>query len=67
MRKVRSKLWIGWIPYCRCHLGAQNGMDEYYRHGTLSLYAALEVKTGKVAGKTARATPAGSSSISSMR
>ena len=26
---------------------------EYYRHGTLSLYAALEVKTGKVAGKTA--------------
>ena len=27
---------------------------EYYRHGTLSLYAALEVKTGKVEGKTAR-------------
>src|SRR5918995_1676722 len=27
---------------------------EYYRHGTLSLYAALDVKTGKVAGKTAR-------------
>lgn len=27
---------------------------EYYRHGTLSLYAALEVKTGKVAGKTAQ-------------
>ena len=26
---------------------------EYYRHGTLSLYAALEVKTGKVHGKTA--------------
>lgn len=26
---------------------------EYYRHGTLSLYAALEVKTGKVVGKTA--------------
>jgi transposase len=26
---------------------------EYYRHGTLSLYAALEVKTGKVMGKTA--------------
>src|SRR5919109_3700096 len=25
---------------------------EYYRHGTLSLYAALEVKTGKVLGKT---------------
>ena len=27
---------------------------EYYRHGTLSLYAALEVKTGKVQGKTAK-------------
>lgn len=26
---------------------------EYYRHGTLSLYAALELKTGKVVGKTA--------------
>jgi len=27
---------------------------EYYRRGTLSLYAALDVKTGKVQGKTAR-------------
>jgi transposase len=27
---------------------------EYYRHGTLSLYAALDVKTGKVQGKTAQ-------------
>jgi transposase len=26
---------------------------EYYRHGTLSLYAALNIKTGKVIGKTA--------------
>src|ERR1700691_3455231 len=26
---------------------------EYYRHGTLSLYAALDVKTGAVEGKTA--------------
>ena len=26
---------------------------EYYRHGTLSLYAALDVQTGKVLGKTA--------------
>jgi transposase len=26
---------------------------EYYRHGTLSLYAPLDVKTGKVHGKTA--------------
>src|SRR5438045_9317710 len=27
---------------------------EYYRHGTLSLYAAMDVKTGKVQGKTAK-------------
>jgi len=27
---------------------------EYYRKGTLSLYAALDVKSGKVTGKTAR-------------
>lgn len=27
---------------------------EYYRHGTLSLYAALDVRSGKVMGKTAR-------------
>ena len=26
---------------------------EYYRHGTLSLYAALDTKSGKVVGKTA--------------
>ncbi|MGH8092490.1 MAG: IS630 family transposase [Chthoniobacterales bacterium] len=26
---------------------------EYYRHGTLSLYAALDVRTGQVLGKTA--------------
>lgn len=26
---------------------------EYYRHGTLSLYAALDTKTGRVIGKTA--------------
>ncbi len=27
---------------------------EYYKHGTLSLYAALDVKTGKIQGKTAK-------------
>lgn len=27
---------------------------EYFRHGTLSLYAALDVKTGRVEGKTAQ-------------
>src|SRR6476661_2318107 len=27
---------------------------EYYRHGTLSLYAALDIQTGRVQGKTAK-------------
>ena len=36
----------------RCLKGPSHGF-EYYRHGTLSLYAALDVKTGKVHGKTA--------------
>lgn len=40
---------------------------EYYRHGTLSLYAALDVKSGNVHGKTAAAIPAKSSSASSAR
>jgi len=37
---------------------------EYYRHGTLSLYAALDVKTGKVEGKRHSAIPAQTSSDS---
>src|SRR5215831_21003477 len=32
--------------------GERHGF-EYYRHGTLSLYAALDTKTGRVHGKTA--------------
>src|SRR5438045_4826722 len=30
---------------------------EYYRHGTLSLYAAFNTKTGEVLGKTAQRHP----------
>jgi transposase len=33
--------------------GERHGF-EYYRHGTLSLYAALDVKTGKLEGPTAK-------------
>ena len=41
---------------------------EYYRHGTLSLYAALDTQSGKVLGKTtARHTPARSLWSSSQR
>ena len=55
MRKRPFRRWTGWIPCCRSRPAAPNGMvSEYYRHGTLSLYAALDVKTGKVEGKTTR-------------
>ena len=37
---------------------------EYYRHGTLSLYAALDTATGRVHGKTPLATPVGTLSVS---
>ena len=39
------------LPMSPCR--AERHGFEYYRHGTLSLYAALDVKTGKVHGKTA--------------
>lgn len=54
MKSPLSKLWTGWIRCCPC-LRAEPKRHgfEYFRHGTLSLYAALDVKTGKVHGKTA--------------
>src|SRR5438128_8854290 len=36
---------------------------EYYRHGTLSLYAALDVKTGKVQGKTEKRQTSAESTV----
>jgi hypothetical protein len=43
-----------WTRFCQWSPGRieRHGF-EYKRNGTLSLYAALDVKTGKVAGKTA--------------
>jgi hypothetical protein len=40
---------------------------EYHRHGTLSLYAALDTRTGRVHGKPRRATAAPTSWISSAK
>jgi transposase len=40
---------------------------EYYRHGTLSLYAALDTKTGRVHGRPRPATPAATSLPSSKK
>jgi hypothetical protein len=39
---------------------------EYYRHGTLSLYAFFNTKTGEVFGKTAAGIPRRSSLHSSL-
>ena len=42
-------------PCCLCpQAGRERHGFEYYRRGTLSLYAALDAKTGKVEGKTTR-------------
>ena len=50
----RFKRWTDSIQCCRSHLVGQSGMDlNNYSHGTLSLYAALDVKTGKVQDNTA--------------
>jgi hypothetical protein len=53
-KRPRFKLWTVSIQCCRCRPGGaeRHGFD-YYRHGTLSLYAALDVKTGLVHGMTA--------------
>jgi hypothetical protein len=55
MKRLRSRRWTGSIRCCRFSPGrAEKHGFEYYRHGTLSLYAAFDVKTGQVHGKTAR-------------
>jgi transposase len=53
MRRRRSRPWIGSIRYCRSPHGAERHGFGYYRHGTLSLYASFNSKTGEVPGKTA--------------
>lgn len=58
MRRPTFKRWIGSILFCRCRRAERHGF-EYYRHGTLSLYAALNVKTGVLEGKTARGHTSG--------
>src|SRR5438309_9524012 len=53
-RKPPFKRWIVWIRCSLCHRGRlERHAFKYRRNGTLSLYAALDVKTGKVQGKTA--------------
>jgi hypothetical protein len=53
--KIRIfRLWIAKTRSCRSPRGGgeRHGF-EYFRHGTLSLYAAFNTKTGEVLGKTA--------------
>ena len=54
MRKRRFRRWTAWIPCYRSVLVEPSvTASNTIRHGTLSLYAALDTKTGKVHGKTA--------------
>ncbi len=54
MRRPRFRRWTeSSIQCCHSHRDAERHGFEYYRHGTLSLYAALDVKTGQVQGMTA--------------
>jgi transposase len=54
MKRQPFRHWIDWIPSFRFPQDVQNDTGfEYYRHGTLSLYAALNTATGEVLGKTA--------------
>jgi hypothetical protein len=53
-RRLPFRRWIGWTLCCRFRPGrAERHGFEYIRHGTLSLYAALDTATGRVHGKTA--------------
>ena len=53
-RRPRFRRWIAWTRSCRCRRAAPNAMAlSTYRHGTLSLYAALNTRTGEIVGQTA--------------
>jgi transposase len=54
MKRQRFRRSTGSIRYCRfSRARAEHHRFEYYRHGTLSLYGALDTQSGKVLGKTA--------------
>jgi hypothetical protein len=50
MRSLRSKHWIAPRRSCRCSRAPQRATHGYKRSGTSSLYAALDISTGKVIG-----------------
>ena len=49
MRSRRSRRWTGRRRCCRCSPGfPEHRTHDYVRHGTTTLFAALEIATGKV-------------------
>jgi hypothetical protein len=53
MKRRPSKLWALWITASLIARQGERHKFGYYRHSALSPYAALDVKTGQVHGKTA--------------
>ena len=45
MRNLKFKRWIARNPCCRCAPDRSNAARDYRRHGTTTLFAALNVKT----------------------
>src|SRR5689334_4834160 len=54
-RKVRFRRWTGHSRCCPCSRGQlERGTHDYKRHGTTSLFAALDLKTRQVIGQSHR-------------
>ena len=57
-RSARSRRWTAPSRSCRCAPGVpERRTHDYMRHGTTTLFAALDVATGKVIGQMHRAPP----------
>ena len=51
-KRARSRPWTVPSPSCRCAPGRRSGAaTDYKRHGTTSLFAALDIATGEIIGK----------------
>ena len=51
-KRARSRPWTVPSPSCRCAPGqAERRSHDYKRHGTTSLFAALDIATGEIIGK----------------
>src|SRR3984957_18336408 len=50
-RRARSRRWTGPSRCCPCARDIERRTHDYTRHGTLSLFAALDAATGKVIGR----------------